>query len=260
MDEEKGKVIEMIRYITQEPEPVAPRPVPIDGTSTTASTTVDEDDEAPDDNSARVYDKTKRTYRSILDCRGNKCLTQHFETFCNYVLIHFCSVQEFRKVCSDKMISDIYTKSDEALAALLLENNADDLLCALRSIKKIPRCDARPKFTRCGDRGTKYQGWNAKGIMRFNWYMSEVAKRRGRKGGYEEEQESEMKALYRRWNGKEKTYSNMIDEEELERGADGFLMVQQPLYDDFGESSEDYKKMMGAVEEIYNSVTKFAKA
>ena len=41
------------------------------------------------------------------------------------------------------------------------------------------------------------KGWNAKGIMRFNWYMSEVAKGRGRKGGYEEEQESEMKGLYR---------------------------------------------------------------
>ena len=193
LDEEKGKVIAMIRYITQEPAVVL-CPDATEDTSASATSTT----------------QTKRAYRSILECRGNESLTQHFETFCNYVLIHFCSVQEFRKVCSNKMVSDIYTKSDEVLGALLLENNADDLLRALRSHKKIQRCDSRPKFTRCGDRGTKYQGWNAKGIMRFNWYMSEVAKRRGRKGDYEEEQESEMKGLYRRWNGTEKTYTNMI--------------------------------------------------
>ena len=52
----------------------------------------------------------------------------------------------------------------------------------------------------------------------------------------------------------------MIDEEELENGWEGVLKVQQPLYDDFAESPDDYEMMIGAVEQIYNSVTNFTEA
>ena len=148
--------------------------------------------------------------------KGEEGTEDNFETFVNLCLLPLTSVSEWRNVAFCRTISKSFTISDEAFAMLILENNIDDfdqLVTDLfeplppgqseRTVASLPdRKNTKSRYTK-GDstkRGTgrkitveeakrrkvsnnldglsRFQGWTADGIARFNELYEEVKKYR----------------------------------------------------------------------------------
>lgn len=109
------------------------------------------------------------TEKNILKCRGSQDAQdiKHYKTFCEYVLVGMRGINHFRDCCPHMKICDIYSVEDEAFAALLLENNASDLLKIQRDKKRIGPKNANTKFTKNkqGDRGTS--GWKNTAVKKL---------------------------------------------------------------------------------------------
>ena len=139
--------------------------------------------------------------------KGEEGTEDNFDTFVNVCLLPLTSVSEWRTNASCRTISDSFTVSDEAFAMLVLENNIDDfdqLVTDLfgplpagqseRTVASLPdRKNTKSRYTKGDstkreakrrkvsnnfDGSTKFQGWSADGIARFNELYEEVKKYR----------------------------------------------------------------------------------
>ena len=148
--------------------------------------------------------------------KGEEGTEDNFDTFVNVCLLPLTSVSDWRADASCRTISDSFTVSDEAFAMLILENNIDDfdqLLTDLngqipegqseRPVARLPdRKNTKSRYTK-GDStkrnnvqsvtvaeakrrrvsnnlelSSRYQGWTAEGIARFNELYEGVKKYR----------------------------------------------------------------------------------
>jgi hypothetical protein len=93
----------------------------------------------------------------------------YFETFVDYCLNVFVSSQTWRYKAYNTLISKIFTPSDEAMAMLLLENNARDLKRVHETGQTLPRKESFTKYTKPDkDSQERFQGWSKLGIQRYN--------------------------------------------------------------------------------------------
>jgi hypothetical protein len=84
-----------------------------------------------------------------------------FEVFVDFCLIHLLLSLNWRCQSYSDTVSNIFTSSDEALAMLLLENNAVDLLLTFNNKAKVSRKESKPKYTKIGQSSkVKFQGWS----------------------------------------------------------------------------------------------------
>ena len=150
-----------------------------------------------------------------------------FQTFVNYCLVHFTTSINWRYNASSTCISDIFTDSDEALCILLLENNAEDYKKIYEEQRKINRKEARPLYTKVHAVNNKFQGWDKKGIKRFNAIVKKVNECRALNTS--KEHELKLKMVYGKMIGCDETNNECNEEEsdsdnddEVEYAYDGF--------------------------------------
>ena len=117
----------------------------------------------------------------FIDLRVNED-TDLFRTFLEFCLIHFVSSTSWRWKAYNVPISEIFTPSDEAMAMLLLENCIEDLRLMCRRKEKILRRQSRAKYTKVElGSSDKFQGWNNKGIRRYNQLYRTILEHRTRR-------------------------------------------------------------------------------
>ena len=117
-----------------------------------------------------ICDKIDDKTSFFVDMRKNEN-HELFQAFVEYCLIHSISSMNWRTKCYNTTVSKMFTVADEAMAILLLENNAKDLKLIKDTRRKIPRKQQNSKFTKIdkeGDSGESFQGWHKKGIKRYN--------------------------------------------------------------------------------------------
>ena len=110
----------------------------------------------------------------LLKMRTNMDNLDLFQSFINYCLIHFTTSINWRYKACNTIVSDIFTETDEALCILLLENNAGDYKRAFDEQRRINRKEAKPRYTKVHSVNKKFQGWDKKGIKRFNVIVKAV--------------------------------------------------------------------------------------
>jgi hypothetical protein len=108
------------------------------------------------------------------DMKSFECMRSHpdeeyFEIFVDYCLNVFVSSQTWRYKAYNTPISKIFTPSDEAMAMLLLDNNARDLYMVHDRGQTLPRKESYTKYTKPEkDSQERFQGWSKLGIQRYN--------------------------------------------------------------------------------------------
>lgn len=119
------------------------------------------------------------------DIKSFEKMRQHpdseiFDTFVDYCLNAFVSSQKWRYKAYNTFLSRIFTPSDEAMAMLLLENNARDLKVIYDQQAPLTRINSYTKFTK-PERATteRFQGWSKAGIQRYNELHGIVVQNRG---------------------------------------------------------------------------------
>ena len=104
-----------------------------------------------------------------------------FRTFVNICLIALSNASVWRYKSYTNVLSEIFTASDEALAMLMLENNAADLMYVYDNQKVISRKESRPKYTKGKDnKQDSFRGWHKKGILRYNELYTKIKNLRQR--------------------------------------------------------------------------------
>ena len=134
-----------------------------------------------------------------------------YKTFVDVCLIHLKDASCWTENCASMSIRDIFTASDEAMAALYFENYASDFKIMAETGKKIEKKDSRPRFTRSSDKDLKYQGWHEDGIKRYNILIKAFIAHR-RSENCDELEEEIRKDLVAFKYGKN-TYSDLTREE-----------------------------------------------
>ena len=132
-------------------------------------------DEETDDTEDQVKAKAWKLVDLLnTDLKKFEDMRQHpdseiFDTFVDYCLNAFVSSQKWRYKAYNTLLSRIFTPSDEAMAMLLLENNARDLTVTYEQKARVSRVNSHTKFTK-PERATKerFQGWSKVGIQRYN--------------------------------------------------------------------------------------------
>ncbi|MCP4748034.1 MAG: hypothetical protein GY874_18140 [Desulfobacteraceae bacterium] len=141
-----------------------------------------------------------------------------FEVFVDFCLIHLLSCLNWRWQSYSDTVSNMFTSSDEALAMLLLENNAADLLLCFNSGAKVSRKQSKPKYTKISQStNIKFQGWSRKGIKRFNELLKTVTA--NRKLDVCKEREHTVRLKYLRVSGRDMNI-NVQDNYENEEDSD----------------------------------------
>lgn len=158
-----------------------------------------------------------------------------FEVFVDFCLIHLLSCLNWRWQSYSDAVSNIFTASDEALAMLLLENNAADLLWSFNNKVKVSRKQSKPKYTKISQStNIKFQGWSRKGIKRFNELLKTVTA--NRKLDDCKERENDIRLKYLRVSGRA---ININTQENCDNEEDS---------DDDGESDiEAHDEFMGEI-------------
>ena len=150
-----------------------------------------------------------------------------FKSFVNYCLVHFTSSINWRYKAGNSCISEIFTESDEALCILLMENNVDDYKKMYKEGRKIDRKESQPRYTKVQGMNKKFQGWDKKGIKRFNVIVKKV--KECREMAVSKEMEMKLKTTYAMITGEDEVNdesddSNIDsdDDENDEHAYDGF--------------------------------------
>jgi hypothetical protein len=131
------------------------------------------------------------------------------------------------------------------LGALLLENNARDVLKVARNDRSLGRKEASPKFTpKCASTGTKTQGWKMDGIRRYNEYVAVTG--RGRNHQESKKFENNLVHYYCQVN---KLEINVVESlgNGHEMGDDGnnlFGQVTCAAIEDFEDSQQEFVDML----------------
>ena len=119
------------------------------------------------------------TCEGLVNMRVNSDQSKLFDTFVNYCLVNFTTSLNWRYKSYNTNISDIFTKSDESLCMLILENNATDFLKVYTTGSIVTRKEYKTKYTKSkGNGNAKFKGWNRNGIKRFNFLVKNVKKNR----------------------------------------------------------------------------------
>lgn len=148
-----------------------------------------------------AYLRENRGAQAISSLRSSQD-TRIFQTFCDYVLIHFADGKTFRKKSVNEVISKMFTPSCEAMAILLLENNIDDLSRIDSEQVKLDRKDAQPRYTKSNKGASshqKFQGWSQDGIKRYNDLL--VCVKQYRSSSQSQVFEEMIKGKYRMYRG-----------------------------------------------------------
>ena len=114
----------------------------------------------------------------FIDMRKNG--KELFETFVEHCLIHSMTSINWRHKCYNDPISKMISIADEAMAMLLMENNALDLKEIKHTKQKLERSDQKSKHAKIdkeGDSGESFQGWHKKGLKCFNVLHAAVKKK-----------------------------------------------------------------------------------
>ena len=80
----------------------------------------------------------------LLSLRTNEEYYDEFEKFVNFCLVHFVTSMDWRCNACNKVISEIFSVTDEAFCILLLENNLFDYRKAAKEKRKIARKESKP--------------------------------------------------------------------------------------------------------------------
>ena len=154
-----------------------------------------------------------------------------FQSFVNYCLVHFTTSMNWRYKASNLCISEIFTESDEALCILLLENSIDDYKKMYEEERRIDRKEANPRYTKVSIMNQKFQGWNTKGIKRFNFIVKKI--KECREMSVSKEMEMKLKMTYARITGEDEVSDDSDDsnidsdnDENNEHAYDGFAGLE----------------------------------
>ena len=163
----------------------------------------------------------------LLKLRTNMDNLDLFQSFVNYCLIHFTTSMNWRYKACNTCISGILTEMDEALCILLLENNAGDYKKTFDEQKRINRKEAKPRYTKVHSVNKKFQGWDKKGIKRFNVIVKAV--KECRELEVSKEMEMKLKSRYVTICGR--------DGDDEDSDSDVNDVVDEDAYDGFAEMS-----------------------
>lgn len=115
---------------------------------------------------------------------------EEYLIFLDLVLYHFVPANEWKKRGHKGKVRDLFTISDEAMAMVLLENNALDMLNYINQgngtgVRVVPsRRNSKTKYTKSDGREVQgggksnFQGWSLAGTRRYNELFQEVASSR----------------------------------------------------------------------------------
>ena len=121
--------------------------------------------------------------KEFKEMRRNGKLEEYL-LFLDLVLYHFIPTNDWKKKGIKFKVRDIFTVSDEAMAMVLLENSALDMLEYLEQgndlIRIVPtRKNSKTKYTKSDNRGhSNFQGWSLAGTRRYNALFQEVTESR----------------------------------------------------------------------------------
>ena len=154
----------------------------------------------------------------FIDLRVNED-TDLFRAFLEFCLIHFVSSTSWRWKAYNVPISEIFTPSDEAMAMLLLENCIEDLRLTCRRNEKILRRQSRAKYTKV-ELGShdRFQGWNNKGIRRYNKLYRSILEHRTRRES--KDLETSLQQEYAALCGKSGTLTENVEETDDDYDGD----------------------------------------
>ena len=136
-----------------------------------------------------------------------------YKTFVDVCLVQLKDAHNWTFDCDHKKISEIFTASDEAMAALYFENYVLDFQKMSESGMKITKSQSRSRFTNSSKNDKTCQGWHVDGIKRYNTLIMAFIENRNNDecSEFEEEIRNEMVAF--------KHYKDSIDqlnEEQLQ--------------------------------------------
>ena len=170
-----------------------------------------------------ICDKIDDGTSFFVDMRKNEN-HELFQAFVEYCLIHSISSMDWRTKCYNTTVSKMFTVADEAMAILLLENNAKDLRLIKDKRRKLPRKQQNSKFTKIdkeGDSGESFQGWHKKGIKRYNELFKIIKESRKLRSSMELENKLLTKfatikgKVYREDEEEQEDYNNDEDDDDV---------------------------------------------
>ncbi len=89
-----------------------------------------------------------------------------YKTFVDICLVQLKDSMTWTYECDHKKVSEIFTASDEAMAALYFENLAADFQKMRQTGRKLAKNESRTRFT--NNSKQTCQGWHVDGIKRYN--------------------------------------------------------------------------------------------
>ncbi len=110
---------------------------------------------------------------------------EEYLLFLDLVLYHFIPTNDWKKKGIKHKVRDLFTVSDEAMAMVLLENSAMDMLTYLEQgtdvIRIVPtRKSSKTKYTKSDHtrNNSNFLGWSLEGTRRYNVLCQEVTESR----------------------------------------------------------------------------------
>lgn len=145
-----------------------------------------------DFNIAKYHEKNMRRTRKVTNSRGGvagyipgrgsffkmRQKKEAFFFFCDNYLPIVVGKNKFKKQSHNTLISDLATRSDEALVYLMVENNWDRWTEMASHDPPTLFSNIPTKFTERGKKAKEFCGWNLEGLTLFNRIMTRVRKDR----------------------------------------------------------------------------------